>query len=173
VRAQASAGPAPAPRRRLPPRASLREAAGFALAGAAAYVADLAVFVWLRDGAGLGPLTAKALSFLAGCAVAYAGNALGTYRERAAPGRRARRYGVFFAVNVAGALVQLACLGASHYLLGLTTPRDDVVAWAGVGMVLATCLRFWGTRTLVFGAGGRGDSGVRAAGEGSKRTWTG
>ncbi len=131
---------------------TVREAVGFALAGAAAYAADLAVFIWLRGGAGLGPMTAKALSFLAGCAVAYAGNALGTYRGRTRGSGRARRYGAFFAVNLAGALVQLACLGFSHYLLGLTTPRDDVVSWAGVGMVLATVLRFWGTRTLVFRA---------------------
>jgi putative flippase GtrA len=149
------------------PAGAVREAAGFALAGIAAYGTDLAVFVWLRGSAGLGPITAKALSFLAGCAVAYAGNALGTYRGRAAASSRARRYGVFFAVNLAGALVQLACLGVSHYLLGLTSPRQDVVSWAGVGMVLATCLRFWGTRTLVFGPA-RGGPGGGAAGPGGR-----
>ena len=129
------------------------EALGFAVAGAAAYAADLALFVWLRGPGGFGPLTAKALSFLAGCTVAYAGNALGTYRGRPPSVSRARQYGVFFAVNLAGAAVQLLCLAVSHYLLGLTTPREDVVAGAGVGMALATVLRFWGTRTFVFGSG--------------------
>ncbi|MEU2792752.1 GtrA family protein [Streptomyces sp. NPDC007100] len=157
---------APAPRRRLPERlrALAPEALGFAVAGSLAYAADLALFVWLRGRCGLDPLTAKSLSFLAGCTVAYAGNAIGTYRARTRPAPhppaghgarplsrvRVRRYTVFFAVNLAGALVQLACLGVSHHILGLTSARADTVSGAGVGMALATCLRFWGTRTLVF-----------------------
>jgi putative flippase GtrA len=154
------------------------EVVGFALAGAAAYAVDLGVFVWLRGAGGtgpqMGPLGAKAVSFVAGCTVAYAGNALGTYRGRAPAGGRARRFGVFFAVNFAGALVQLACLGFSHYVLGCTAPRDDVVSGAGVGMVLATALRFWGTRNLVFRTAGAAESGsVRGAGGGNRPTWTG
>lgn len=132
-------------------RAALPEILGFALAGGAAYAADLGLFIWLRGPGGFGPLTAKALSFLAGCTVAYLGNALGTYRGRTPTVSRARRYGVFFAFNLAGAAVQLLCLGLSHYVLGFTDPRADVVSGAGVGMALATVLRFWGTRTYVFG----------------------
>lgn len=148
-------------------RPPLPEILGFALAGGAAYGADLGLFVWLRGPGGYGPLTAKALSFVAGCTVAYAGNALGTYRGRGPgpAGRRARRYGAFLAVNVAGALVQLLCLGFSHYVLGFASPRADVVSGAGIGMALATLLRFWGTRTLVFAGPSRG-GGSRAAGRG-------
>ncbi|WP_242440595.1 GtrA family protein [Streptomyces sp. CB02923] len=146
-------------------RALAPELLGFAVAGSFAYAADLALFVWLRGPSGFDPFTAKALSFLAGCTVAYAGNAIGTYRARTRPpppyaGRatrtrtptpvRIRRYAAFLAVNLAGALVQLACLGLSHHVLGLTSATADTVAGAGVGMALATCLRFWGTRTLVF-----------------------
>jgi putative flippase GtrA len=145
-------------------RAVLPEVLGFALAGGAAFAADLALFIWLRGPGGLGPLTAKALSFLAGCTVAYLGNALGTYRGRTPAVGRARQYGVFFAVSIAGALIQLLCLAFSHYVLGFTAPRDDVVSGAGIGMLLATAVRFWGTRTLVFGAGGRkGAAGTGAA----------
>ncbi|MEV0266463.1 GtrA family protein [Streptomyces sp. NPDC050617] len=148
----------------------LPEAAGFALAGLAAYAADLGLFLWLRGPAGLGPLTAKTLSFAAGCTVAYLGNAIGTYRRRAAAVggvRRVRRFAVFFAVNVAGALVQLLCLALSHYGLGLTSARADAVSGAGIGMALATCLRFWGTRTLVFRAERvpEGEAGRVPAGE--------
>jgi putative flippase GtrA len=139
--------------------ALVRELVGFGLAGGAAYAADLGSFVWLRGPAGLGPLTAKSLSFLAGCTVAYLGNALGTYRARTPASGRARRYGFFFAVNLAGALVQLLCLGLSHYVLGLRSARADVVSGAGVGMALATVLRFWGTRNLVFRAGKRAPVG--------------
>ncbi|MFI7010174.1 GtrA family protein [Streptomyces sp. NPDC050145] len=126
------------------------ELVGFAAVGLCAYAADLGLFVWLRGPVGMGPISAKALSFVAGCSVAYLGNSLGTYRRRAAGVSRLRQYGVFFAVNVAGALVQLLCIAVSHYGLGFTSPRADTISGAGVGMVLATVLRFWGTRTLVF-----------------------
>ncbi|OON74438.1 GtrA family protein [Streptomyces tsukubensis] len=128
---------------------------GFAVAGLCAYAADLGLFLWLRGPAGLDPLTAKGLSFLAGCTVAYTGNALGTYRRGRAGGSRLRQYGIFFAVNVAGAAVQLLCIAVSHYGLGLTSRRADTISGAGVGMALATVLRFWGTRTLVFRTEGR------------------
>lgn len=137
------------------PSPALRsEILGFAVAGAAAYAVDLGLFIWLRGPGGFGPLTAKALSFLAGCTVAYAGNALGTYRGRPPAVSRARQYGIFFAFNVAGAVVQLLCLALSHYVLGFTDPRADVISGSGIGMALATALRFWGTRTFVFGRTG-------------------
>jgi len=130
-----------------------RELLGFATVGLLAYVADLALFTYLRGPAGLDPITAKALSFVAGCSVAYAGNALGTYRGTRPGGLRP--YAVFVAVNIAGALVQLLCLAVSHYGLGLTSQRADTVSGAVIGMALATILRFWGTRTLVFRSEGR------------------
>ncbi|MEU5580145.1 MULTISPECIES: GtrA family protein [Streptomyces] len=161
-------------------RARLRslgpELLGFAAAGICAYAVDLGLFIWLRGPVGLDPLTAKSLSFVAGCSVAYAGNALGTYRRKAAGVSRLRQYAVFFAVNVAGALVQLLCIAVSHYGLGLTSQRADTVSGAGVGMALATVLRFWGTRTLVFRVSGRtaGTSSDRTAGrEATEATWTG
>lgn len=149
-------------------RPTLSEVLGFAMAGGAAYGVDLGLFVWLRGPCGLGPLTAKSLSFLAGCVIAYAGNSLGTYRGRGRRTGRARRYGVFFAVNTAGALVQLLCLGLSHYVLGFASARADVISGAGVGMALATLLRFWGTRALVFGLHppDRGTPGKRVRVEG-------
>lgn len=157
-------GPHPHPHPHPQPRSRARrpeaqELLGFAAVGLLAYAADLALFVWLRGPVGLDPLTAKALSFVAGCSVAYAGNALGTYRHTTAGGLR--RYAVFFAVNVAGALVQLLCILISHYGLGFTSPRADTVSGSGIGMALATVLRFWGTRTLVF------------RGEGRVGSWTG
>jgi putative flippase GtrA len=146
------------------------ELGSFAAVGICAYLADLALFVWLRGPLGWDPLTAKAVAFLAGCTVAYAGNALGTYRNRPARLSRLRRYGVFFAVNLAGAAVQLACLALSHYGLGLTSPRADTVSGSVIGMALATCLRFWGTRTLAFGAREHGPTHRQA---GTRATWTG
>ncbi|MFC7307354.1 GtrA family protein [Streptomyces monticola] len=154
---------------------------GFAAAGLCAYAADLALFVWLRGPMDWDPLTAKAAGFVAGCTVAYAGNALGTYRSRTAEVSRLRQYAVFFAVNIAGALVQLLCLAFSHYGLGLTSQRADTVSGAGVGMVLATALRFWGTRTLVFRGTGEAPKTREgtfvtedfSSNKGRQRSWTG
>jgi putative flippase GtrA len=151
--------PAAAPGQARPRKRLLRELLGFATVGVLAYAADLGLFVWLRGPAGLDPLTAKSLSFVAGCSVAYAGNALGTYRHTAARGPRPCL--IFLAVNIAGALVQLLSIAVSHYGLGFTSPRADTVSGAGVGMALATVLRFWGTRSLVF------------RGEGRVGSWTG
>ncbi|MCX4548739.1 GtrA family protein [Streptomyces sp. NBC_01387] len=137
---------------------SRREVTGFALAGILAYAADLGLFLWLRGFLRWDPLAAKTVSFLAGCTVAYLGNALGTYRGRHVGWRE---YTVFFGVNAAGALLQLLCLTVSHYGLGLTSARADTLSGAVIGMGLATGLRFWGTRTLVFG------------GEGRRTPWTG
>ncbi|WP_217144647.1 GtrA family protein [Streptomyces sp. AC627_RSS907] len=151
-----------------------RELIGFAAVGLLAYAADLGLFTVLRGPAGLGPLTAKALSFVAGCSVAYAGNALGTYRHTRPPGLRP--YAVFLAVNLAGAAVQLLCLAVSHYGLGLTSQRADTVSGAVIGMALATVLRFWGTRTLVFrtgGATGRGPGSWTEESGGRVGSWTG
>lgn len=145
------------------------ELLGFAAVGLCAYAADLGLFVWLRGPVGLDPLTAKSLSFVAGCSVAYAGNALGTYRRRTTEVSRLRQYVVFFAVNIAGALVQLLCIAVSHYGLGFTSQRADTVSGAGIGMALATLLRFWGTRTLVFRTPGR-TTGRTA---GTEASWTG
>ncbi|WP_371669567.1 GtrA family protein [Streptomyces sp. NBC_00289] len=145
-----------------------RELLGFAVVGLLAYAADLALFTYLRGPAGLAPLSAKVLSFVAGCSVAYAGNALGTYRHLRSKGLRP--YAVFFAVNAAGALVQLLCLTVSHYGLGYTSQRADTVSGAGIGMALATVLRFWGTRTWVFRHQGRVGSWTS---EGRVGSWTG
>lgn len=140
-------------RGRAGPRTTRRELVGFAAVGLVAYAVDLALFTVLRGPVALGPLTAKALSFVGGCTVAYAGNALGTYRHTRPRG--VRPCAVFLAVNVAGAAVQLLCLTVSHYGLGFTSQRADTASGAGIGMALATVLRFWGTRTLVFRTEGR------------------
>ncbi|MEU1533317.1 GtrA family protein [Streptomyces fagopyri] len=140
-------------RRAEAPRPLTRELLGFTAVGLLAHAADLGLFLRLRGVPGLGPLTAKALSFPAGCAVACTGNALGTYRHTTAGGPR--RYGIFLAVNLAAALVQLACLAVSHYALGLASRRADTVSGAGIGMAFATVPRFRGTRTLVFRGEGR------------------
>ncbi|MHA6758465.1 class F sortase [Streptacidiphilus sp. PAMC 29251] len=133
-------------------RCLLPEVLGFAVAGALAYGTDLLVFASLRISYGWNPVGAKIVSATAACLVAYLGNRLGPYRHRTHRGG-ARTAVLFCALQLVAALVQVACLLTSHYVLGFTSARADIWAGSVIGMVLATALRFWGTRSLVFRSG--------------------
>ncbi|MEU2717694.1 GtrA family protein [Streptomyces sp. NPDC007205] len=125
-----------------------RELFSFAAVGFLGYAIDLAAFTYLRGPAGLDPLTSKTVAFVAGCTLAYAGNARYTYGHVQASGMRP--YVAYVVVSIAGALVQLLCLAISHYGLGFTSQRADTLSGSLIGMALATVLRFLGTRILVF-----------------------
>ncbi|WP_395294927.1 GtrA family protein [Kitasatospora hibisci] len=130
---------------------ALPELLKFGIIGGLGYATDILLFLVLRDGAG--PVLAKVLSLTASTAVAFVGNKYWTFRARRAgapKGETGRETAMFLVVNLFGAVVQLGCLGVSHYLLDLTTPTADLISGSVIGMALATALRFWGTRTLVF-----------------------
>jgi putative flippase GtrA len=132
-----------------------REVVKFGAVGALAFVVDVGVFNLLRFGLGDGgpleakPLSAKVISAATATMVAWLGNRLWTFRHR----RRAsagHELALFVVFNVAGMAIALSCLGISHYLLDLTSPRDDNLSANGVGLVLGTLFRFWAYRTFVF-----------------------
>ncbi|MER7750487.1 GtrA family protein [Kitasatospora sp. NPDC097643] len=132
-------------------RAALPELLKFGVIGGLGYATDVVLFVLLREPAG--PVLGKVLSLTASTAVAFVGNKYWTFRERRSggpAGETGRETAMFLVVNLVGALVQLGCLGFSHYLMGLTSPTADLISSSVIGMALATALRFWGTRTLVF-----------------------
>lgn len=95
------------------------------------------------------PLTAKAISTTLATIVTYAGNRHWTWRDRAW-GRMHREYALFFALNAVGMAIAVACLAASHYALGLTSPLADNISANVVGLVLGTTFRFWAYRRYVF-----------------------
>jgi putative flippase GtrA len=133
-----------------------REMAKFGVVGAVAFVVDIGVFNLMRTGViggdhGLAekPLTAKTISVLAATIVAWLGNRYWTFRHR----RRAslkREFALFLLMNVGGLAIALACLGFSHYVLGLTSTLADNVAGNVIGLALGTLFRFWAYRQLVF-----------------------
>ena len=137
------------PRARPGVLARLRELAAFGAVGLLALGTDLGLFNLLRLGPGLGPMTSKTLAVVVATTVAYLGNRWWTFRHR---GRRRLRheYALFVVLNVAGLGIALACLGVSHYLLGLTSPLADNVAANVVGLGLGTAFRFWSYRRYVF-----------------------
>lgn len=134
-----------------------QEVAKFGVIGAIAFVVDVGVFNLLRlggPGAASGlldekPLTAKTVSTIVATTVAYFGNRYWTFRDRGRSSLR-REYVLFFALNGVGLLIALACLGFSHYLLGLTSPLADNISANVVGLGLGTLFRFWSYRRFVF-----------------------
>jgi putative flippase GtrA len=135
-----------------------RELVKFGAVGAVAFVVDFTVFNLLRTGIiggehGLAekPLTAKTISVLAATVVAWLGNRYWTFRRRRRASRR-REFALFLVMNLAGLGISLACLGFSHYVLGLTSALADNIAGNVIGLGLGTLFRFWAYRQLVFTA---------------------
>ncbi|MFC5719838.1 GtrA family protein [Streptomyces gamaensis] len=131
----------------------LPELLKFGVVGGIGYATDVLLFLLLRERMGVDAIAAKVISLAASIVVAYLGNRWWTYQDRAGAadrGRIGRETLLFLVVNIGGALIQLACLGFSRFVLGFHSTRADLVAGSLVGMALATLFRFWGTRTLVF-----------------------
>lgn len=132
----------------------------FGAVGAVAYIVDVALFNLLLltvIGEWLGtaghPLTSKTLSVAIATIVSWVGNRYWTYRHQR--GRSARHeLALFLLANVAGMALALACLGISHYVLGLTSALADNISANIIGLALGTALRWWLYRSYVFTASG-------------------
>ncbi len=144
-------------------RARLLELIRFGSIGAVAYVVDVGLFNLLRFGPGelLGdkPLTAKIVSVSVATVVAWLGNRYWTFAGRRTASRT-REFVSFAVVNVGGMAIAVACLGFSHYVLGLTSPLADNISANVVGLVLGTAFRYLAYRRMVFT--GAPESAVRA-----------
>lgn len=133
----------------------LREVAKFGVVGGVGFLVDVSVFNILRLGIMSpallhgGPVLAKLVSTSLAIAVNWAGNRLWTFRDRR--GSNLAREGIEFGLaSVAGLLISVACLGLSHYVLGLTSILDDNISSNVVGLLLGTVVRFWLYRYWVF-----------------------
>ncbi|GHG57974.1 hypothetical protein GCM10011331_26590 [Flavimobilis marinus] len=137
----------PALARRLP------ELLRFGSVGGVAFVVDTGLFNLLRFGPGdlleAKPLTAKVISVLVATLVAWLGNRYWTFADQRTASR-GRELVAFLVVNALGMAIALACLGFSHYVLGLTSPLADNIAANGVGLVLGMAFRYLCYRTVVF-----------------------
>jgi putative flippase GtrA len=130
----------------------LQEIAKFGMVGAVAFVVDTGLFNVFYP---VGTLTAKVLSTLIATTVAFAGNKFWTFRHRKNSGL-AKEYFLFFVFNGLGLLIQMLCLGFSHYWLGdmwpdvFRTRLADNVSANIVGTGLGMLFRFWSYRRWVF-----------------------
>jgi len=107
--------------------------------GIAAYATDVVVFTALLT-ARADPLLAKVTSAVFAITVAYTGSRRFTW-PTADGSRPAMTLASFVAVSVVAALVQLGWL---------TSIVADNVSANVIGMALATAVRFWGFRRMVF-----------------------
>lgn len=134
-----------------------REALKFGAVGVVAYIVDVYVYNVLRTGwwpAGDAPLDhkpvlAKVISVTVATVVAWLGNRYWTFRRRRRSSMR-REFALFITMNIGGLLIAMACIGVSHYLLGLDSPLADNISGNVVGLILGTLFRFWAYRTFVF-----------------------
>ncbi|WP_338090514.1 GtrA family protein [Planosporangium thailandense] len=131
----------------------VRELGKFGVVGAVTFVMDT-VILKLALSAGMNPLLAKTLSTTIAATAAFIGNRFWTWRDRPRSGLH-REYALYFIFNVVGLGIGLACLGASHYLLGRVWPVfasqvADLISANVVGMALGTLFRFWSYRRFVF-----------------------
>lgn len=127
------------------------ELAKFGTVGALAYATQLATTNLFWYGVGTHELLGQVLGTLCATIVAFLGNRFWTFRHRARTGL-VREYGLFFVCNAVGMGIQVACLGASVYLLGLDGPLARNIAGNVVGVALGSLFRFWSYKHWVFPA---------------------
>jgi len=125
----------------------LKQLLAFGAVGGVGFVLDVTVFTVLRETllspahVHGGAIIAKTISTTVAIAANWVGNRYWTFG-----GDRRSNSAVealeFAAVSVLGMLVGLACLGFSHYVLGLRSVLDDNISSNVVGLILGSAVRF-------------------------------
>ena len=143
-----------------------REVAKFGVVGMFAFAIDLGLFNLLFYGVfdGEGLARSRILSGAVSTTFAWVGNRTWTFRHRRnrAPHHEAL---LFFGVNAVGLAISTGYLNATHDLLHWTSPLAVNVNNV-IGIGIATLLRFWAYRTIVFAAP---TADGAAGGDGSSR----
>ena len=129
-------------------RQLIHEVAKFGIIGALAFVVTWGGTNLLHFGLGMGPLTSNTLATVVAATVAFAGNRYWTFRNRAASGL-GREYFLFFVLNGVGLLIQLLCIGFTHYTLKMDDHFSYNVALI-TGIAVGTLFRFWSYKKWVF-----------------------
>lgn len=135
-------------------RVLIHEIAKFGIVGLISFVIDVGLFNLLLFGGGpftAKPITAKIVSVAVATTFAYFGNRFWTFRHRGRT-NMGREYVLFFLLNGVAMLIAIACLGISHYVLGLDSALADNISANIIGLGLGTLFRFWSYRKWVFPA---------------------
>jgi putative flippase GtrA len=131
-------------------RQLIHEVAKFGVVGVIAFIVTEVGTNLLYLQAGVGPLTSNTIATVVAACVSFAGNRYWTFRHRDRAGI-GREYLIFFVLNAIGLGIQLACLGFTYYVLGLTDKFSYNIALF-IGIALGTLFRFWSYRVWVWRA---------------------
>jgi len=133
----------------------IRELARFAVVGATGLlVTDGAFNLMISERQAA--LTSNAVATLAAAVVTFLGSRYWTFRHRKRAGL-GRETVTFIAANLAGVLIQQACLELARHELGAGQDKVTLNAAFLAGVGLATAFRFWSYRRYVWPAiNGRG-----------------
>jgi len=141
----------------------IHELAKFGVVGGIAFLVTEVGTNLLHFQAELGPITSNVIATIVATCVSYAGNRYWTFRHRVGMDNLAGEYSLFFVLNAIGLGIQLACIGFTYYILGLTDKFSYNVALL-LGIALGTLFRFWSYRKWVWRAHG-GTGGAPAVAE--------
>ena len=129
-------------------RVLIHEVAKFGVVGILAFVITIGGTNGLRYGVGLGPLTSVTIATVVATVFAFLGNKLWAFRHRNGS-HWGRETVLFFVFNGIGLLIQLGCVAAARYGLGL----DDRLSYNVsniIGIGVATIFRLYCYRRWVF-----------------------
>ena len=126
----------------------IAELAKFGLVGGLGAAVDLGGAGYLHGAAGVGPLSAKAISLSVATVLTYVGNRFWTFRHRANHALL-REWTVFLLLNAVGLVIAEATIGFTYYVLGFHgSLAFNLASVAGTG--LGTIFRFWSYKKWVF-----------------------
>jgi putative flippase GtrA len=127
-----------------------REVAKFGAVGAAAFVVDSVVFLWLMAGPMEGSnVKSKVVASVVATVFSYAANRFWTFRHRR-QSNVMREFVLFAIMNVIGMGIAAACVFVAQYWLGVTSTTGIFIAGSVVGLILGTIFRFFAYRFWVF-----------------------
>lgn len=127
-----------------------REVAKFGAVGAAAFVVDSAVFLWLMGGPMEGSnVKSKIVASVVATIFSWVANRFWTFRHRR-QSNVMREFVLFAIMNVIGMGIAAACVFVAQYGLGVTSTTGIFIAGSVVGLVLGTIFRFFAYRFWVF-----------------------
>lgn len=127
-----------------------REVAKFGVVGAAAFVVDSGIFLWLMSGPMEGSnVKSKVVASTVATVFSYIANRFWTFRHRR-QSNLMREFVLFAVMNVIGMGIAAACVFVAQYGLGVTSTTGIFIAGSVVGLILGTIFRFFAYRFWVF-----------------------
>lgn len=96
-----------------------------------------------------GHVKAKAIATIVATLFSWVANRYWTFRDKRQSDTR-RELIQFLIANAIGMAIELACVGVSYYILGLTSPTASFISGTIVGTALGTIFRYFAYRFWVY-----------------------